>query len=78
MANTVISVAHDRHSITHFELEDDGSVLASTNGDAVAMTAEGALKELAAALLAVPLSVNVEHEGHETFLAVNTPPALRH
>jgi hypothetical protein len=43
---TSISVSHDKHTSTHWELQDDGTIYESTDGDGETVTAQEAFKHI--------------------------------
>lgn len=47
---TSISISQDRHTTTHWELQDDGTIFASSDGDGETVTAQDAFKQIAEAL----------------------------
>ena len=49
---TSISINHDRHTSTHWELQDDGTIYESSGGDGQTVSAVDAFKNITTAIVA--------------------------
>ena len=67
---TSISINHDRHTSTHWELQDDGTIYESSGGDGQTVSAVDAFKNITTAI------VDAERAGLLVVTAENDNPPV--